>query len=135
MTEKIIATKDAPSAIGPYSQAVCVSPFIFTSGQIPIDPETGRIVKGDITVQTRRVLENLKAVLAAADFSFADVVKTTLFIKDMRQFSSINQVYGEYFPNDPPARSTIEVNQLPMDVAIEIEMVAYASGKEKPEEG
>lgn len=126
MTKKVVATKNAPSAIGPYSQAVCVGPFVFTSGQIPIDPETGRIVEGDITVQTRRVLENLKAVLTAANLSFADVVKTTLFIKNMGQFSSINQVYGEYFPNDSPARSTVEVNQLPMDVAIEIEMVAYA---------
>ena len=134
MTKKIIVTRDAPSAIGPYSQAVRVGPFVFTSGQIPIDPETGRIVEGDITVQTRRVLENLKAVLAAADLSLADVVKTTLFIRDMNQFPSINQVYSVYFPSNSPARSTVEVSRLPKDVGIEIEMVAYAN-KGKLEEG
>jgi 2-iminobutanoate/2-iminopropanoate deaminase len=132
MAKKIIATKDAPSAIGPYSQAVRAGPFLFASGQIPIDPETGHVVEGDITVQTRRVLENLKAVLSGADLSFSDVVKTTIFITDMSQFSSVNEIYGEYFPFDPPARSTVEVTRLPKDVAIEIEMVAYANkGKEK----
>jgi len=100
---------------------------MFISGQIPIDPETGQVVKGDIAVQTRRVLENLRAVLGAHNFICADVVKSTLFVTDMNQFSIVNQVYAEYFSNDPPARSTVEVARLPMDVPIEIEMVAYAN--------
>lgn len=127
MTKTTIATRDAPEAIGPYSQGVCVGPFMFISGQIPIDPETGQVVKGDIAVQTRRVLENLRAVLGAHNFTCADVVKSTLFVTDMNQFSIVNQVYAEYFSNDPPARSTVEVARLPMDVPIEIEMVAYAN--------
>ncbi len=126
MSNKTIATTNAPAAIGPYSQAVIAGPYLYTSGQIPLDPATGQVVQGDIAVQTRRVLENLKAVLAAAGLSMADVVKTTLFIRDMNQFSAINAVYGEYFPTNPPARSTVEVSRLPLNVGIEIELVAYA---------
>jgi len=126
MGKKIVSTKEAPAAIGPYSQAVRVGPFLFTAGQIPIDPSTGRLVEGDITVQVRRVMGNLQAVLTAAKLTFADVVKTTIFVKDMGQFSVINQTYGEYFPTDPPARSTVQVAKLPLDAAVEIEMIAYA---------
>ena len=127
MSKKIISTKDAPPAAGPYSHAVCVGRFMFSSGQIPVDPKTGRAVEGDIAVQTRRVLENLGALLAEADLTLADVVKTTLFLTDLTQFSVVNQVYGEYFPNHPPTRSTVEVTRLPMDAAIEIELIAIAS--------
>jgi len=126
MDKEIVSTKEAPAAIGPYSQAVRVGPFLFTAGQIPIDPSTGRLVEGDITVQVRRVMGNLQAVLTAAKLTFADVVKTTIFVKDMGQFSVINQTYGEYFPTDPPARSTVQVAKLPLDAAVEIEMIAYA---------
>jgi 2-iminobutanoate/2-iminopropanoate deaminase len=125
MNREIILTKNAPTAIGPYSQAVRAGPFFFTSGQIPINPETGKVVEGDITVQTRRVLENLKAVLAAAGLTFAHVVKSTIFVRDLSQFPTINMIYAEYFPEDPPGRSTVEVSRLPLDAAIEIELVAY----------
>ena len=127
MEREILHTDQAPAAIGPYSQAVRVGPFLFSSGQIPIDPATGQLVEGDLTVQTRRVMDNLRVVLAAAGLSFADVVKSTLFVRDMGQFAAINQVYGEYFPVDPPARSPVEVARLPKDVAIEIEVIACAS--------
>ncbi len=126
MDRTIITSKQAPAAIGPYSQAIKAGPFVFTSGQIPLDPATGRLVEGDITVQIRRVMSNLQAVLEAAGLSFANVVKSTIFVKDLGQFAAVNQVYGEYFPSNPPARSTVQVAKLPLDVAVEIEMVAYA---------
>jgi 2-iminobutanoate/2-iminopropanoate deaminase len=103
-----------------------VGQVLYTSGQIALDPGTGELVEGDVTVQTRRVMENLQAVLAAADLTFEDVVKATIFVQDMDQFGVINQVYGEYFPSDPPARSTIQVARLPLDAAVEIELVACA---------
>jgi 2-iminobutanoate/2-iminopropanoate deaminase len=124
MDRGTIETKHAPAAIGPYSQAVRVGPFLFTSGQIPLDPSTGRLVEGDITAQVQRVMHNLQAVLQAAELGFGDVVKTTIFVKDMGQFSTINQVYGQYFPSNPPARSTVQVAKLPLDAAVEIEMIA-----------
>ena len=124
MARDVIHTKEAPPAVGPYSQAVRTGPLLYTAGQIPLDPATGKLVEGDITAHVRRVMENLRAVLAAAGFSFDDVVKTTIFVKDMGQFASINQTYGEYFPTDPPARSTVQVAKLPLDAAVEIEMVA-----------
>lgn len=124
MDRGTIETKHAPAAIGPYSQAVRVGPFLFTSGQIPLDPSTGRLVEGDITAQVQRVMHNLQAVLQAAELGFADVVKTTIFVKDMGQFSTINQVYGQYFPSNQPARSTVQVVKLPLDAAVEIEMIA-----------
>ena len=130
MIKRIIVSQEAPEALGPYSQAVQVGPFVFTSGQIPIDPETGEVMEGDISLQTRRVFENLRAVLATAGLTFAHVIKTTLFVKDMSQFPKINQVYGEYFPADPPARSTVEVSRLPKDVALEIDMTAYLGDEE-----
>lgn len=124
MAKVIINTSDAPAAIGPYSQAVKVGNYIYTSGQIPINPLTGEIVSGDVRVQTRQVLENLSAVLKAGGSSLNKVIKTTLFIRDMNRFTEINEVYGEFFGDRPPARSTVEVARLPKDVDIEIEAIA-----------
>lgn len=125
MNKEVLFTSQAPAAIGPYSQAVRAGSLLFTSGQIPLDPDSGRIVEGDLATQVRRVMENLQAVLTAADLTFAHVVKATIFVRDMNQFGIVNQVYGEYFPSDPPARSTIQVARLPLDATIEIELVAY----------
>ncbi|ABO50853.1 endoribonuclease L-PSP [Desulforamulus reducens MI-1] len=122
--KKVISTDKAPAAIGPYSQAIAFGPLIFTSGQIPFDPATGNLVAGDIQEQTRRSLENIKAILEAAGASMEQVVKTTVFVKDMNDFEKINQVYGEYFPNPSPARSLVQVARLPRDVGIEIEVIA-----------
>jgi 2-iminobutanoate/2-iminopropanoate deaminase len=120
----VIATKHAPQAIGPYSQAVVSKGFAFLSGQIPLDPETGQVVEGDVAAQTRRVLENIKAVLEASGSSLEQVVKTTVFLKDMSDFSKMNEVYGRYFPDNPPARATVEVARLPRDVRVEIDCIA-----------
>ncbi|MEW8958000.1 MAG: RidA family protein [Moorella sp. (in: firmicutes)] len=122
--KNVIATDDAPAAIGPYSQAIKVGNIIFTSGQIPIDPQSGQVVEGGVAAQVARVMDNLQAVLAAAGASLDDVVKTTLYIKDMNDFGTINEVYGRYFTKEPPARSCVEVARLPKDVLVEIEAVA-----------
>lgn len=122
-----IATPDAPAAIGPYSQAIRSGDFLFTSGQIPLDPATGSMVEGAITEQTTRVMENLKAVLAAAGLGFAQVVKTTVFLKDMKDFAAMNEIYTRYFAPEgvtPPARTTVQVAALPKDALVEIECVA-----------
>jgi 2-iminobutanoate/2-iminopropanoate deaminase len=123
--KKIIKTADAPQAIGPYSQAVEVNGFVFVSGQIPLDPKTGNLVTGDITEQTKRVMENGKAILAAAGCAMSKVVKSTIYLKNIGDFASVNEIYGSYFPIDPPARATVEVSRLPKDVAIEIDFVAW----------
>jgi 2-iminobutanoate/2-iminopropanoate deaminase len=122
--KEIISTDKAPKAIGPYSQAVKVGNFVFISGQIPIDPNTGRAVEGNIKEQTKRVLENIKGILESLGVSLNNVVKTTVFLKNMDDFSSMNEVYSFYFTEDPPARSTIEVSRLPRGVDIEIEAIA-----------
>jgi 2-iminobutanoate/2-iminopropanoate deaminase len=122
--KQIIFTEKAPKAIGPYSQAVKIGHFIFTSGQIAINPNTGSLVTGSIEAETEQVMENLKAVLEEGGASLDSIIKTTIFIKDMNQFSLINEVYGKYFPENPPARSCVEVAKLPKDVNIEIEAVA-----------
>lgn len=124
MTKTIIATENAPKAIGPYSQAVAYNGVLYCSGQIPLDPATGLIVEGDVTIQTERVLENLKAVLEAAGSSLGQVLKTTVFIKDMNEFAKVNEVYGRYFGESLPARATVEVARLPRDVRVEIEAIA-----------
>lgn len=124
MTKQVIATQGAPKAIGPYSQAVAAANFLFCSGQIALDPATGQVVGEDTAAQTERVLLNLKAVLEAAGFSLAHVVKTTVFLKSMEDFPAMNEVYGRFFPACPPARSTVEVSRLPKDVRVEIEAVA-----------
>lgn len=124
MKKEIVSTAKAPQAIGPYSQAVRAGGFVFCSGQIPLDPATMTIVEGGIAIQTRRVLQNLSEVLAAAGSSLDRVVKTTVFLKDMNMFAEMNAVYGEFFKSEPPARATVEVARLPKDVLVEIEVVA-----------
>jgi len=126
MNKEQIKTDKAPAAIGPYSQAVKTGAFIYTSGQIAIDPATGEIVTGGIETQTARVLENLSEVLSAAGSGLKDVVKTTVFIKDMNDFSKINAVYAQYFEAPYPARSCVEAARLPKDVLVEIEAVAVS---------
>jgi 2-iminobutanoate/2-iminopropanoate deaminase len=126
-TKTAISTKDAPAAIGPYTQAVRVGDLLFTSGQVALDPATGNIVPGGIAEQTTRVLENLKAVLTAADTSFARVIKTTVFLKDMKDFAAMNEIYAKYLAPEgaiPPARSTVQVSALPKDSLVEIECIA-----------
>jgi len=123
MKKHIIQSSQAPPAIGPYSQAVAAGPFLLISGQIPLD-KTGNKVEGDIVVQTVQVLENLKAILNAAGLTLKDVVKTTVFLADLAHFQEMNRVYSEFFPEAPPARSTIQVAGLPRGVAVEIEAVA-----------
>ena len=121
---QIIATEKAPRAIGPYSQAVAHNGLLYLSGQIPLDPATGQLIEGDIAAQTERVLENLKAVLEAAGSSLGRVLKTTVYLKDLGEFARMNEVYGRYFPENPPARATVEVARLPRDARVEIEAVA-----------
>jgi 2-iminobutanoate/2-iminopropanoate deaminase len=124
---KIISTDRAPKAIGPYSQAVVANGFAFLSGQIPIDPETNQLIEGDVVAQTVRVLENLKIVLGACGSSLGQVVKTTVFVKDLGEFAKINETYAKYFPENPPARATVEAARLPRDVRVEIECVAVVA--------
>jgi len=122
--KQIISTEQAPKAIGPYSQAVVSNGFAFLSGQIPLDPATGQLIDGDVAAQTARVLENLKAVLEACGSSLGRVVKTTVFLKDMGEFARMNEVYGGYFKENPPARATVEAARLPRDVRVEIDCIA-----------
>ncbi len=122
----IIATTNAPQAIGPYSQATKANGLIFTAGQIALVPGTGQVIEGGIAAQTERVLENLKGVLEAAGSSLHKAVKTTVFLKDMGDFAAMNEVYGRYFATAPPARSTVEVARLPKDVRVEIDVIAIA---------
>ena len=124
--KKIISTSEAPGAIGPYSQAVRSGKFLFCSGQIPLDPKSGQIVPGDIAAQTRRVLDNIAAVLKAEGLTFDHVVKTTIFLTNLGDFQTVNEVYGSYFKQDPPARSTIQVAALPKGANVEIEVIAIA---------
>ena len=127
-TRSIVRTAHAPAAIGPYSQAVVVpvggQRMVFCSGQIALDPATGALVEGDVSAQTRQVLENLGSVLAAAGASFANVVKTTIFLADMADFATVNAIYGERFPSDPPARATVAAAGLPRNARVEIEAIA-----------
>ncbi|HEV2401406.1 MAG TPA: RidA family protein [Candidatus Sulfotelmatobacter sp.] len=121
---EIISTKDAPQAIGPYSQAIKANGFIFVSGQIPIDPATQQIITGDVAAQTDRVLRNLSEILEAAGSGLGKVVRCGVFLKSMNDFPKMNEVYGKYFSSAPPARSTVEVSRLPKDVLVEIDAVA-----------
>jgi len=125
MKKEIIISKKVPVAIGPYSPALKIGNLVFVSGQLPIDPVIGEIVKGEIEAQVRRSLENLKAVLESYSVGMENVVKTTIFLKDMNNFSRVNKIYGEYFTSQFPARSCIEVARLPKDADIEIEAIAY----------
>lgn len=126
MVKQQIATEKAPAAIGPYSQAIKANGFLFLSGQIPLHPGSGQVVGGDIRAQTEQVLKNLQAVLETAGSSLAAVVKTTVFLADLNDFTAMNEVYGRYFPEAPPARATVEVARLPKDVKVEIDLVAVA---------
>jgi 2-iminobutanoate/2-iminopropanoate deaminase len=121
---EIISTKDAPQAIGPYSQAIKANGFVFTSGQIAIDPSTERVITGDVAAQTERVLRNLSEILEAGGSGLGKVVRSTVFLKNMNDFAAMNQVYGKYFSAAPPARSTVEVARLPKDVLVEIDVIA-----------
>ena len=123
---EVIATNDGPKAIGPYSQAIKASGLVFLSGQIPLDPATQQLISGDVAAQTDRVLQNLTGILKAAGTSLEQVVKTTVFLKNMSDFVAMNEVYGRYFTEAPPARSTVEVARLPKDVLVEIDVIALA---------
>jgi 2-iminobutanoate/2-iminopropanoate deaminase len=123
---EVIATKEGPQAIGPYSQAIKANGFVFVSGQIAFDPATQQIVSGDVAAQADRVLKNLSAILKAAGTSLEKVVRSTVFLKNMGDFAAMNEVYGKYFTAAPPARSTVEVARLPKDVLVEIDVIALA---------
>ncbi|MBM2834134.1 MAG: yabJ [Candidatus Brocadiaceae bacterium] len=126
MEKSVISTNNAPAAIGPYSQAIKVGNLVFISGQIPIIPATGEILGGDIKLQTRQALENLKHILEAAGSSLDNVVKTTVFMKDLNDYTAINDVYKEFFTNKPPARAAVQAARLPRDVGVEIEAIAFS---------
>lgn len=123
--KKIVFTERAPKPIGPYSQAICVNGWLYVSGQIPLDPVTGDIVRGDFKVQVERVLENIRAIVESTGGRLEDVVKVTVYLRDIGRFSEFNEVYSKYFPRDPPARSVIGVSSLPRGVELEIDAVAY----------
>jgi 2-iminobutanoate/2-iminopropanoate deaminase len=123
---EVISTKDAPQAIGPYSQAIRANGFVFISGQVAIDPATQQVINGDIAAQTDRVLKNLSAILKAAGSGLEKVVRSTVFLKDMTDFAAMNEVYGRYFTVTPPARSTVQAARLPKDVLVEIDVIALA---------
>ena len=132
--KKIISTNEAPAAIGPYSQAVRAGSLVFCAGQVPLDPKSGQIVSEDIVEQTKRVLDSVTAILKAEQLTLADVVKTTVFLADFGDFPKMNEVYATYFPENPPARSTVGVSTLPKNARVEIEAIAYdgksGSGRE-----
>ena len=125
--KKIISTNEAPAAIGPYSQAVRSGRFLFCSGQIPLDPKSGQIITGGITTQTRRVMDNIASVLRAEAMTFDSIVKTTIFLTNLDDFQKVNETYGSYFKQDPPARSTVQVSALPRGANVEIEVIAAAA--------
>jgi 2-iminobutanoate/2-iminopropanoate deaminase len=124
--KKIISTDNAPAAIGPYSQAVQFGNLLFVSGQIPLDPQTGEIVEGDIEAQTRRVMENLKAIIESTGMNYQNVLKCSCFLSSMDHFVQFNSIYGEYFVDNPPARETVEVGRLPKDVLVEVSAICGA---------
>ena len=129
MKKKVVQTDEAPKAVGPYSQAIGVGNLMFLSGQIPINPVTGEMVEGDIRAQTRQVLENIKAVLKSEGLGMESVVKTTIYLRDMANYSEVNGVYSTYFSSSPPARSTVEVSNLPKNASVEIEAIALTNGE------
>ena len=129
--KKIISTNEAPAAIGPYSQAVRSGSFLFCSGQIPLDPKSGQIVAGDITAQTRRVMDNIAGLLRSQGLTFDHIVKTTIFLTDLGDFQTVNEIYGSYFKQDPPARSTVQVAALPKSANVEIEVIAASEEGER----
>ena len=128
MSKHAISTHLAPAAIGPYSQAIRSGNLVFVSGQIPLDPQTGNIVEGDAAVQTARVLQNLSAILEAAGSSLGQVLKTTVYLRDLADFAMMNEVYARFFDDTPPARATVEVARLPRNVSVEIDLIAEVEG-------
>ena len=128
MSKQAISTPLAPAAIGPYSQAIRSGNLVFLSGQIPLDPQTGNMVEGDAAVQTARVLQNLSAILEAAGSSLGQVVKTTVYLRDLADFAMMNEVYARFFDDVPPARATVEVARLPRNVSVEIDLIAEIEG-------
>ena len=126
--KKIISTTEAPAAVGPYSQAVRAGSTVYCAGQIPLDPKTGQIVSQDITDQARRVLDNISAVLRSESLTFNNIVKTTIFLTDLADFQTVNEIYGSYFKKEPPARSTVQVSALPKGARVEIEVTAVTDG-------
>jgi 2-iminobutanoate/2-iminopropanoate deaminase len=128
LSKQAISTSSAPAAIGPYSQAIRTGHLVFVSGQIPLDPATGQVVEGDTAVQTARVLQSLSAILEAAGSSLGKVLKTTVYLKDMADFAKMNEVYGRFFGECPPARATVEVARLPRNVSVEIDLIAEVEG-------
>ena len=131
MKKKVIQTDKAPKAIGPYSQAIQAGNLLFLSGQIPLDPKTGELTKGDVCQQTKQVLENIKGLLESQGLGMEDVIKVTIFLKDMGNFNQVNEVYATYFSSSPPARSTVEVAKLPRNAEIEIEAIALTHNGDK----
>lgn len=125
--KRIISTQNAPAAIGPYSQAVEVNGTLYISGQVPINPQTGKVAEGGITEQTEQVMKNIGAILQAAGYNYSDVVKSTCFLSDMANFQAMNKVYGTYYPENPPARAAFAVKELPLGVLVEIESIAVKS--------
>jgi len=125
--KKIVSTTEAPAAVGPYSQAVRIGPMLFTAGQIPLDPKSGQLISEDVAEQTRRVLENLTAVLKAERMDFSNIVKTTVFMTNLGDFQTMNEIYASYFKDQPPARSTVQVTALPKGAQVEIEVIAVAT--------
>jgi 2-iminobutanoate/2-iminopropanoate deaminase len=128
LSKQAISTSSAPAAIGPYSQAIRSGHLLFVSGQIPLDPQTGRVVEGDAAAQTERVLLNLSAILDASGSSMAQVLKTTVYLRDMADFGMMNEVYARWFSDCPPARATVQVSRLPRDVSVEIDLIAEVEG-------
>ncbi len=130
MQKTVISTNNSPAAIGPYSQAIRFNELVFVSGQIPIDPGSGKVIKGNIQEQTKQVLENLKNILQAGGSSLPNVLRTTIFLSDMDDYAMVNEAYAQYFESSPPSRSTVQVSRLPKDVHIEIDAIAYATNQE-----
>lgn len=127
MSKKVVATEKAPQAIGPYSQGIAAGPFVFVSGQIALDPSTGELISGDVQAHTERIMENIKAILEAANLSLDAIVKCSIFLQDMSDFAAVNEVYGSYFGDKPPARATVAVSTLPKGAPVEIDAIAYHS--------
>lgn len=127
MNKKLVSTTRAPQAVGPYSQAISVHGMLFVSGQLPIDPTSGSLLPGNMREQTEQVMNNLRAILEEANQSLSDVVKTTIYLKDMNDFAVVNEAYGSFFPDTPPARACIEVARLPKDTAIMVDCIAVSS--------
>ena len=127
MKKEVISTEKAPGAVGPYSQGIRVGSLLYTAGQIALDPKTGKMIERDIAIQTKRVLLNLQGVLEAAGANLDQVIKTTVFLQDMANFGAMNEVYEQFFSDQPPARSTVEVSRLPLDALVEIEAIAFLS--------